>query len=154
MGLIVLQCVFGGLVLFVLYMLVVTASLGTERFKVAQFLMSSLRYSEEATIKLNLLIDKYEAGILKIKADNKSLVFYDPKTQERAGEIWVGNKYYSYGILYRYGATDRKEWACNKPDIKTFKRIIKLEKSLDKNEPEHTSTMNQKDSKVEEVILE
>ena len=154
MGMIALYCVFGGLGLFMLYMLIVTASMGTERLKVPQFLMSSLTYSEEATIKLNLLIDKYEAGLLSITRDDKHLFFTDVETNAKAGCIWVGNRYYAYGNLFRYGANENKEWSCNKPDIKTFKRIIKLEKSLEKTSSNNDSAPR-KDAREsgEEVIL-
>lgn len=156
MGTLILYILLGALCLFIVYMLVVTSSMGTERFKVPQFLMSSLTYSEEATTKLNLLIDKYEAGLLKIRRTEKTLVFTDAETGNKAGEIWIGNKYYSYANLHRYGATDDKQWSCNKCDIKTFKRVIKLEQTLDKSEQEQTAAVAPaKPAKSgEEVVLD
>ena len=158
MAAIALYGLLGALVLFILWMLIVTSSMGTERLKTAQFLMSSLSYNEEATIKLNLLIDKYEAGLLTVRRETKELIFTDKETGQRAGVIWVGNKYYSYGNLYRYGANDSKDWACNKPDIKTFKRIIKLEKSLDSTSGNQVSPdapkQATKRSSDEEVVLD
>lgn len=155
MGTFILYGVFCVLGLFIFYMLLVTSSLGTERLKVPQFLMSSLTYSEEATTKLNLLMDKYEAGILNIKRTDKTLFFTDAETGQKAGEIWIHNKYYSYGILHRYGAQDDKQWSCNKPDIKTFKRIMKLEQSLEKTEKEQTSSSPKKtDKSGEKVVLD
>jgi hypothetical protein len=139
-------------------MLIVTTAMGTEKLKTAQFLMSSLTYSEEAKIKLNLLIDKYEAGRLSIRRETKELIFIDNETGKRAGVIWVGNKYFSYGNLYRYGSEDNKEWACSKPDIKTFKRIVKLEKSLDNTTDDQVSPNASKPatkrSSDEEVVLD
>ncbi len=156
MGTIILYCVLGSLGLFILYMLVITSSLGTERFKVPQFLMSSLTYSEEATTKLNLLMDKYEAGLLNIRRTDKTLIFTDAETGQKAGEIWIQNKYYSYGNLHRYGANDDKQWSCNKPNIKTFKRIIKLEQTLEKTAQEQSAVNTPKPAAKagEEVVLD
>lgn len=152
MGTIILYCVFGALAVFIIYMLVVTNAMGTERLKVPQFLMSSLTYSEEATTKINLLIDKYEAGLLSVTKNDKTLEFKD-ESGNFAGVIWIANKYYSYGNLHRYGSTNNNQWACNKPDIKTFKRIVKLEQTLDK--PSQASAASAKPkTKGEEVILD
>jgi hypothetical protein len=103
-------------------------------------------------------MDKYEAGLLTVRRETKELIFIDKENGLKAGSIWVGNKYYSYGNLYRYGATDSKEWACNKPDIKTFKRIMKLEKSLDNTSGNQESPdapkKATKRSSDEEVVLD
>ncbi len=156
MGTIILYGVFIALGLFIVYMLVVTSAMGTERLKVPQFLMSSLTYSEEATAKLNLLLDKYEAGLLKIKRTQTSLLFTDAETGSKAGEIWIKNKYYSYGSLHRYGANDDRQFACNKPNVKTFKRIVKFEQAIDKHFKEQTaSAAPAKPAKAgEEVVLD
>ncbi|SOK58722.1 hypothetical protein [Yersinia phage fHe-Yen9-04] len=130
MGVIVIYCILGSLGLFTLYMFVVTSAMGTERLKTSQYFMSSLSYCEEATTKINLLIDKYEAGLIKAKLKNNVIEFTEMEKNIPAGEIWIANKYFSYGQLHRYGANGNISWQCNKPSLKTFKRIIKLEKQL------------------------
>ena len=146
------------LVLFTLYMLVVTASMGSEYFKVPQFMLSSLKYSEEADVKLNLLMDKYDAGILLCRRQKNELIFTEKETGKHAGTIWIGNKYYSYANLYSYGIEARNTWACNKPKIKTFKRVVKLEKQLDISSGNQASDnapkAESKRQSNEEVILD
>lgn len=156
MGATILYILLGALALFIMYMLVVTSSMGTNRLKVPQFLMSSLTYSEEATTKLNLLIDKYEAGLLTIRKTERQLVFTDASTGQKAGEIWIGSKYFAYGNLHRYGANDDNQWSCNKPNIKTFKRIVKLEQTLDNTAQEQkAATAPAEPAKTgEEVVLD
>lgn len=137
--------------LFTVYMLVVTSSLGSERFKIAQYYMSSLTKSEEASVKINLLLDKYEAGLLRASIDKYVIRFIDIENEALAGEIHIANKYYSYGQLHRYGANGSNKWQCNKPDLKTFKRVIKLEKQLDPHEPVNVPSSKKTE---EDVILD
>ena len=155
MGLYILYGVAACLVVFVVYMLIVTSAMGTNRLKVAQFLMSSMTYNEEADTKINLLLDKHEAGLLDVQRLEKSLSFTDKETGKKAGEIWTGNKYYAYANLAKYGASNSNEWSCYKPKIKTFKRVVKLEQSLDSNESVTVQEASAPKRKgTEEVILD
>jgi hypothetical protein len=156
MGLYILYGVASALACFVIYMLVVTAAMGTNRLKVAQFLMSSMIYNEEADTKINLLIDKLEAGLLTVDRLEKSLSFNDKETGKKAGEIWTGNKYYAYANLAKYGANNSNEWSCFKPKIKTFKRVVKLEQSLETTSTDVTAatTAPAKRKETEEVVLD
>ncbi|EBS4516530.1 hypothetical protein DQT32_03780 [Salmonella enterica subsp. enterica serovar Braenderup] len=149
----VLGIVLAVLAVFALYMLAATASIGTERMKTSQYFLSSLEYNEEASVKLNLLMDKYEAQLLTVKVTKDTLVFTDKETGAKAGEIWIANKYFSYGQLYRYGASNNNNWQNYKPDLKTFKRIIKLEKQLDPNEGKSEPTAKKSDEKDDLVVL-
>ncbi len=150
---IVLGLVIAALALFAFYMLLATASIGTERMKTSQYFLSSLEYNEEATVKLNLLMDKLEADLLSVKLTKETLVFTDAKTGEKAGEIWIATKYCSYGQLYRYGTSNSTQYQRYKPDLKTFKRIIKLEKQLDPNDGK-TDTSTKTDKKDNLVVLD
>ncbi|AQW88968.1 putative membrane protein [Erwinia phage pEa_SNUABM_50] len=153
MGAIILYSILGFLGVFTLYMFVVTSAMGTERLKTSQYFMSSLSYSEEATVKINLLIDKYQAGLLKAKLKSNVIEFTEMEGNALAGEIYIANKYFSYGQLYRYGANGNTKWQCNKPDLKTFKRIIKLEKQLDITDEVPVQKSTSKSSE-EQVILD
>ncbi len=149
---IAIWCLIAVIVGFALYMITVTASFGTDHLKVAQFLMSSLTYSKEATKKINLLLDKTEAEILTAALEEKYIVFRNSSTGEHDGSIWVGNKYYAYGILARYGSLGGNDWASNRPDIATFKRLVQLENVL---RGTHDSTPETKqEDRATEVVLD
>lgn len=136
------------LAIVMIYMFIVTACMGTEKLKTAQYFMSSLTYSEEATTKLNLLIDKYEADLLTADLQKTVISFTDKNTSQPAGQIWIANKYYTYGQLHKYGVEQNTNWQCKKPNLKTFNRIIKLEKSLQPNNTQDKEKQNNSDTNV------
>lgn len=141
---ITLYCILAFLCMFTLYMLIVTSVMGTKWLKTSQYLMSSLTYSKEATLKINLLIHKYEAGLLKAELKKQVIEFTELEGDVLAGKIYIKGKYCSYGMLCSYGSMGSTKWLSNKPDLKTFKRIVKLEKKLNStiNVPDHKSTNN------------
>lgn len=93
------------------------------------FCMYQKEYNKKWDIKLNKLMDEDWEGAkldlqlgeeLKVTPDAYTLSFGDV-------QVWVGNKWYSYG--YRYSAFDKISWweSC-RPSIHTMMKLDRLVK--------------------------
>lgn len=71
------------------------------------------KYSAAVEKRLNLIVGKYHAGMLTVKADEYTLKFSD------GTQVWTANKYYSCG--YMYGELSNKY-----PSYKTWREIMRI----------------------------
>lgn len=126
----------GGLLLFALALGFNTAIMGKSYCKGFQFMWSSVPKSKEADEKIKFLLNKMDANLIRASFDSgrNTIQFHeldaDPKRDEPEAEIWVGNKYFSYGWLYSYGGSRNGSFIKKRPSRKSFKRILALEEKL------------------------
>ena len=126
----------GGLILFALALGFNTAIMGKSYCKGFQFMWSSIPKSKEADDKIRFILNKLDANLIRATFDQgkNTIGFYEldanPNRDEADAEIWIGNKYYSYGWLYSYGGTRSGSYIKKRPSRKTFKRILELEAKL------------------------
>lgn len=139
----------GALLLFLLSLIVSTCIMDTRLFMTYQFLLSSLKYSKEVDTKINFILAKHEADLLIATIRNNCIEFHEKETSKFYASIWIGNKYYTYGYLWKHA-----DGYCNtkrRPAVSTFKKIVHLEDTLSGKITKKPS--EKKKEKEEEVIL-
>lgn len=122
-------------------MLFIVMILGTPYFKRLQHLMSSLEYSEEMDAKVNMLIERYNTGLATARLATEAIDFFDDSTF--LGSISIKGKYWSYGYVTRYGS---HSLSARKVKMKTFSRVVELEKKLRVDIPAKENKKNEKEA--------
>lgn len=147
--LIFLSLCVGGLVIFLLSLIVSTLIMDTRLFMSYQYLLSSLKYSKEADERINFILSKHEAGLITAKLHSNYIHFTDVESNNTYAKIWVGNKYYSYGYIYEFSGTNVH--TKNRGKLSTFKKIVQLEDTLSgKITPKETP---KKESKNDDSVI-
>lgn len=126
--LIFLSVCVGGLIIFLLSLIVSTMIMDTRLFMNYQYLLSSLKFSKETDERLNFILSKYDAGLLTAKLNNNCIEFNENGTYNSYAKIWVGNKYYSYGFIHSLNGYS--EHSKTRGKLSTFKKIVQLEDTL------------------------
>lgn len=143
-----------GVVLFGLSLILSTLCMGRSTCMGLQVLMGSLRYSKEVDNKLNIVMGKIEAGMYHVIVGTHTISLYSKEsvpTIEEIGwkrpelEIWVENKFYSYGNIHRVnGGEAPREIRSKRPSIKMIKQIYKLQQNNGVPAQKKKSKKNQK----------
>ena len=160
MGTFIMICV-GIVGCFAAALIISTLCMGTSILLSLQVLMGSLKYNKEVDDKLNLVLGKIDAGFYHVVVDECTISLYskeqypDTEIPFRATpeiEIWIANKFYSYGNIYRTLSQSRQEIKKYRPSIKVIKQIYHLEKT---NGASTKKVKKEKPSKkTEKVVLE
>lgn len=126
-----------------------------------QVMMGSLKYSKEIDDKIDLVLGKVDAGLYHVMVGDHTLEFYskekypDPSGLSRYVnrpdiEIWIANKFYSYGNIYRMnGDFVSNDISSKRPSVKLMKQIYELEKSKGQS----TTKVKKDKSKAKKVVL-
>lgn len=128
--------------LFGISLLISTVTMGSESFVSLQVLTGSLKYSKEVNNKIDILLGKVEADLYYIKVGEHTIQFFDKSKydsyenavnnwrNEADIELWISNKFYSYGNIYRInGGQAPIQLRDKRPSIKLIKQILEIEKS-------------------------
>lgn len=126
-----------------------------------QVLMGSLKYSKEINDKIDLELGKVDAGFYHVVVGEHTISLYSkekyPDFQESQRyssvpelEIWISNKFYSYGNIYRLNGHSPHDVTNKRPSVKLMKQIYELEKSKGSS----TKKVKHDKSKAKKVVLE
>lgn len=127
-----------------------------------QVLMGSLKYSKEINDKIDLELGKVDAGFYHVVVGDHVLSLYSKEKYPNFDElnqyscrpeleIWISNKFYSYGNIYRMNGGQAPQDVTNKrPSVKLMKQIYELEKS----KGNRTKKVKHDKSKAKKVVLE
>lgn len=119
-----------GVLLFasVIYFRVICKDVGGLSKGLIEFrLFHNHAYSEDVDTAISMLIAKYNQGLITAELDSfeYSICFSD------GCSVWIGNKYYGYGFLYRYvGGKEIPAANRRRCSTKTFRELQKLENKL------------------------
>lgn len=132
----------GIIALFGVSLLISTVTMGSESFITLQVLTGSLKYSKEVNDKIDILLGKVEADLYYIKVGEHTIQFFDKSKydsyedavnnwrNEADIELWISNKFYSYGNIYHInGGKAPVHLRDKRPSIKLIKQILQIEKS-------------------------
>lgn len=126
-----------------------------------QVIMGSLKYDKEVNDKLDLELGKVEAGMYHVLVGEHTISLYakekypDVEEIKRYSskpelEIWIENKFYSYGNIYRLNGQSHHYLQNKRPSVKLIKQINQLEKTKGKS----TTKIKKDKSKANKVVLE
>lgn len=160
MDLFIIACVVivGG---FGLLLFVSTMCMGKPVLMGLQVIMGSLKYSKDVNEKIDLVLGKVEAGLYHVFIEEHTICLYSKERYaEREDivryanqpelEIWIENKFYSYGNIYRVNGRSESSFQKKRPSIKLIKQIYQLEKT----KGESTTKVKHDKSKAKKVVLE
>lgn len=146
---------------FGIALLISTICIGTTHLLTLQVIMGSLRYSKEIDDKLDLELGKVDAGMYHVVVGECTMSLYSkdkyPDFEDTSRysckpevEIWIANKFYSYGNLYRLsGGESPISIQRKRPSIRIIKQIYQLEKSKGLS----TTKIKKDKSKAKTVVL-
>jgi hypothetical protein len=142
--------------LFGLMLIVSTACMGSNVFISLQVLMGSLKYSKEVDDKIQLELGKIDAGMCDVSVDEHTIGLYvktdkdvDFRYRTPYMEIWVENKFYSYGNIYRMNGQSSYDFKSKRPSIAVIKQLLELQRS----KGESTKKIKKKDKKQEKTVI-
>lgn len=127
-----------------------------------QVIMGSLKYSKEIDDKIDLELGKVDAGFYHVVVDEHVIALFSKEKYPNFDElnryscrpeleIWISNKFYSYGNIYRMNGGQAPSDVVNKrPSVKLMKQIYELEKSKGNS----TKKVKHDKSKAKKVVLE
>lgn len=146
-------------VTFGFLLLISTMCMGSTILIPLQVLMGSLRYNKEIDEKLSMELGKVDAGLYYVRVKNTTIELYlkeQYKSEEETHnstpnlEIWIENKFYSYGNIYRVNGKNRVDLSDKRPSILVLKQIYELQIS---NGEQINKKKNNKE-KEKSIILE
>lgn len=146
---------------FAISLFISTMVMGKPIFITLQVLMGSLRYSKEVSEKLDMELGKVEADLYHVVVGEHKIGLYSKEkypdaknigyTSNAELEIWIENKFYSYGNIYRLsGGEAPLSMKSKRPSVKIIKQIYHLEKTNGQS----TKKVKHDKSKAKKVVLE
>lgn len=146
--------------IFAFLLIVSTICMGKPVLMSLQVLMGSLKYSKEVNDKIDLELGKVDAGFYHVVVEEHTICLYSKEkypdldaiarySDKPELEIWIENKFYSYGNIYRLNGQSPRELQNKRPSIKLMKQIYQLEKT----KGESTTKVKKEKSKTETVVL-
>lgn len=146
---------------FAVLLLISTMCINTPIFIGLQVMMGSLRYSKDIDDKINILLGKVDADMYHVMVEQHTMVFYSKEKYPEFSsimryqhtpdfEIWIANKFFSYGNLYRVEGRSSHDMTGKRPSVKLIKQIYRLEQSNGVS----TNKIKHDKSKAKKVVLE
>lgn len=144
--------------LFGLTLIVSTLCMGSNFLIPLQVVMGSLRYSKEIDDKLKLELGKVDANMCVVCVDDHTIDLHIPENDEYSPNyyrhktpylsIWIGNKFYSYGNIYRINGSSGSNYKTKRPSISVIKQLVQLQKTNGES-----TTKNKKSKEKEKTVI-